>query len=188
MIAIGVTGSLSSGKSTVSKIIGGKKYPIFSADKVVYKLYKNALFVKNLKKQFKIKSSRDIKKSLKKLISLDKKILKKLEKYIHPHVRKKMFKFIKKNRKKKIIVLEIPLLIESKLMRFFDLIILVSSNKKTRLKRYIRNGGTKKTFNLLDKNQINVKKKIKYSNHTIHNNKPLGVLKDNVKLLISKYE
>ena len=82
MIAIGVTGSLSSGKSTVSKIIGGKKYPIFSADKVVYKLYKNALFVKNLKKQFKIKSSRDIKKSLKKLISLDKKILKKLEKYM----------------------------------------------------------------------------------------------------------
>ena len=36
---IGLTGSLSSGKSTALKILAKRKYPIFSADKEVKKLY-----------------------------------------------------------------------------------------------------------------------------------------------------
>ena len=39
MIKIGITGSLSSGKTTVSKMISRKKYPLFSADKSVLNLY-----------------------------------------------------------------------------------------------------------------------------------------------------
>ena len=41
MIKIGITGSIASGKTTASKILSFKRGPLFSADKVVKKLYQN---------------------------------------------------------------------------------------------------------------------------------------------------
>ena len=35
MIKIGITGSIASGKSTVAKILSGKKFPLFDSDKEV---------------------------------------------------------------------------------------------------------------------------------------------------------
>ena len=61
--------------------------------------------------------------------------LKTLEKIIHPIVRKNLKKYIKKNKKQKILIFEIPLLIESKLMKNFDKIIFVNSQKKNRLQK-----------------------------------------------------
>ena len=40
MRIIGITGSIASGKTTVSNLMAGKKYPLFSADKTVFNLYK----------------------------------------------------------------------------------------------------------------------------------------------------
>ena len=88
-----------------------------------------------------------------------------------------MKEFQKRNKNKNIIFFEIPLLIESKLMNFFDYIILVVAPKKNRLKRYLKNGGKKKMFYLLDKNQIPAKKKIKYCDYLIVNNKSKSLLK-----------
>ena len=84
-------------------------------------------------------------------------------------VRKKMVKFLKKNKTKNKI-LEIPLLVENRLMKYFDVIILVSAPKKVRLKRYLQSGGKKFFFDLLDKNQITIKKKVKYCDFLIVNN------------------
>ena len=50
MKKIGITGSLASGKTTASKILSSKKGPLFSADKVVKKLYQNKNFKKLLVK------------------------------------------------------------------------------------------------------------------------------------------
>ena len=61
MIKIGITGSLSSGKTTVSKMISRKKYPLFSADKSVLNLYRNINF-KKIKKTFNLKNSKNLKK------------------------------------------------------------------------------------------------------------------------------
>ena len=46
---------------------------------------------------------------------------------------------------------EIPLLVESKLMKFFDILIFVKSNKKLRMKRFNSKRGDKNLFNLLNK-------------------------------------
>ena len=149
---IGITGSLSSGKSSVANILSKNKNLLFSADKEVKDLYSNYQFKKKLKKKLKIKS-RNIKQEIK-LKLLKKEIsLKELGSIIHPFIRRKMKQFYKKNKNKKIIFFEIPLLIESKLMSFFDYIILVVSPRKNRLKRYLKNGGNKNMFQLLDKNQ-----------------------------------
>ena len=65
-------------------------------------------------------------------------------------------------------------------MNFFDFIILVVAPRKNRLKRYLKNGGSKKMFYLLDKNQIPAKKKIKYCDYLIVNNKSKEILKKKV--------
>ena len=99
MINIGITGTLSSGKSTVAKLISGGKYPFFSADKSVKNLYSKKLFIKKIKKKFNIKNTKGIKQRIKSIIKNDKKKLKELELIIHPLVRKEMRAFLKKKRK-----------------------------------------------------------------------------------------
>ena len=55
MIKIGITGSLASGKTTASQILSHRRGPLFSADKIVKKLYKDKDFKKLLSKTFNIK-------------------------------------------------------------------------------------------------------------------------------------
>ena len=56
MIRIGVTGSISSGKSSFAKMLAQKKYPIFNADLIVTKLYKKKHIITSLKKKFRLKN------------------------------------------------------------------------------------------------------------------------------------
>ena len=66
MIKIGITGSIASGKSTVSKYLSRKGYPTHIADLAVSKIYKNTKIIKKLKRVFKIKSNLNLKKLIKK--------------------------------------------------------------------------------------------------------------------------
>ena len=185
MIKIGITGSLASGKSTVTKLMSKKKYPIFDADKVVANFYKRKNFLIKIKKKFHLKNIKNIKKKIKDLIREDKRILKQLELIIHPLVRKEMRIFMRKKKNAKIGIFEIPLLIESKLMKYFDAIIFVSAQKNIRLRRY---NGSREIFTTLDKRQIIPSKKIKISDYVIYNNSNLVKLKNDVKNLINNYE
>tara|TARA_B100001996_G_C18620461_1_gene577501 strand:- start:263 stop:820 length:558 start_codon:yes stop_codon:yes gene_type:complete len=181
MINIGITGTLSSGKSTVAKLISGGKHPFFSADKSVKNLYKKKFFIKKIKKQFDIQNGKMIKQKVKNIIKNDKKKLRELELIVHPLVRKEMRLFFKK--KGKIKVFEIPLLIESKLNKHFDLIVSIVASKELRLKRYLNKGGNKKIFTILNNRQFKNKKKIKNCDYVIYNNKSLKNLKKQVKEL-----
>ena len=95
-----------------------------------------------------------------------------------------MIAFSKKKQNKNVIIFEIPLLIESKLMKFFDAIILVIAPKKLRIKRYLKNGGDRSMFNLLDKNQMPQKKKLYYCDYLIVNNGSKKVLKKRINDII----
>ena len=66
MKKIGITGSLASGKTTASKILARGKYPLFSADNEVKKLYRNKNFKDLVSNKFNIKKTQIIKKILKK--------------------------------------------------------------------------------------------------------------------------
>ena len=176
---IGITGSLSSGKSSVASILSKKKNLLFSADRTVQSLYKSKTFRKKLCKKFKIKEF-DLKKEIKKNLLSKKISLKSLGKFIHPMVRVKMKKFYKKNKNKKILFFEIPLLIESKLMNFFDFIILVVAPRKLRLKRYLKKVGNKDIFNLLVNGQMSARNKVKFCDYLIVNNKSKAKLRSKV--------
>tara|TARA_B100000900_G_C20539012_1_gene699592 strand:- start:919 stop:1485 length:567 start_codon:yes stop_codon:yes gene_type:complete len=187
MIRIGITGSLASGKTTASKILANKRGPLFSADKEVKELYKNRSFRSLISKKFKVQNDNRIKILLKEKILNSKRNLKKLEKIIHPLVRKKMKQFTQKNKNKKILFYEIPLLIESKLMGFFNVIIFIKSKKKVRLKRFISKKGDKKFFNLLNSKQLSDQKKIKHCDYVVVNEKNIKILKNKLLSIINRH-
>ena len=117
MIRIGILGDIGSGKSFVAKSFN---YPVFNADNEVGKLYKKnrKIFIKLNKALPKYITQFPIKKQeITRSILANKNNLRKIIKIIHPEVRKKMNIFVKKNKKKKLIILDIPLLLENKINR-----------------------------------------------------------------------
>ena len=188
MKIFGITGSLASGKTTASRILSKKKGPLFSADIFVKNLYRNKNFKKLIKKKFNINENSNFKNILKNKILENRSLIQTLEKIIHPLVRKEMRKFIKKNRNKKYIFLEIPLLIESKLMKIFDVIIFVKAKKSIRLKRFKSKGGSSKIFQILNNRQIKDTKKIKFCDHVVVNEKNLEFLRENLLDILKSYE
>lgn len=186
MKVIGITGSIASGKTTVANIMADRKYPLFSADKVVSSLYKKKFFTEILTKKFKLKEKKKIKKQIKLVLKENKKNLYKLETIVHPLVRKEMKIFLKK--KNKFLFLEIPLLVESKLNRYFDKVVFVDVKKKIRLKRYLKKKGSKRTFSLLNSRQLSSVVKKRKCDYTINNNYSLEILKKKVKNFMRSYE
>ena len=110
MIKIGLTGSIASGKTTASIIISKRRGPLFSADDVVKKLYLKKNFRNIIVKKLKLKSNSNFKEMIKNCIFKKKGTLRKLEKIIHPKVRKEMLIFLKKNKKKKITIFRDPII------------------------------------------------------------------------------
>ena len=188
MKKIGITGSLASGKTTASKILSSGKGPLFSADLVVKKLYQKKSFKQLLSKKLKINYNKNFKKKLKSILIQNKISIKKLEHTIHPLVRKEMIKFTNKNKDKSIIFYEIPLLIESKLNKNFDVIIFIKARKMIRLRRFKAMGGNKKLFEILNKKQLSDKKKINFCDHVVVNESNIKMLKEKLLDIINKYE
>ena len=161
MIKIGIVGDIGSGKSFVSRQFG---FPVFNADKEVSKIYKkNKSCFKKLKKKLpKFVFSFPVKrKELLKAVSDNKINLNKIEKIVHPMVQKNMNKFIKKNKNKKILIFDIPLLLESKNYKNYT-IIFVQAKKKDIYKNLKKRANFNlKMINKLRKSQLplEIKKK-----------------------------
>ena len=188
MIKIGITGSLASGKTSASKILSSRRGPLFSADKVVKNLYKKNSFKSLVAKKLDLQLNTKFKDEVKVKILQKKENLKKLEKIIHPLVRKEMLVFLRKNKNKKFLFFEIPLLIESRMTKYFDTIIFIKSKNNLRLKRYKLKGGSVKLFYLLDKQQLKDTKKMKFCDHIVVNNRSLSILKKKLSNIIKLYE
>ena len=188
MKKIAITGSLSSGKTTASKILAAKRGPLFSADDVVKKLYKKRTFRIFLSKKLKIKNFSNIKAIIKNKILENSFTIKKVEKYIHPLVRKEIKLFINKNKKRKFIFFEIPLLIESKLNKQFDVIFFLKASRKIRLKRFMSKGGDKEIFSILNKKQLSDNKKAKFCDHVVVNQRNIKILKKILLGIFKQYE
>mgnify|MGYP000863182284 CR=1 FL=1 len=130
MKRIGILGDIGSGKSYVARNFS---YPVFNADEEVNILYKKnkKTFVK-LKKILPkyIKSFPINKLEISKAILINKVNLKKIIKIVHIEIKKKMFSFLKKNKNKEIVILDIPLLLENKINKKGDILIFVQSQRK----------------------------------------------------------
>ena len=144
MIKIGILGDIGSGKSFVAKSFG---YPIFDADAEVAKIYQKdkEIFRKLKKKLPKFFTSFPInKKDVTEAIMYNKTNLNKIVSIIHGEIRKKLSKFLKKNEKQKVLILDIPLFLENRINKKDDVLIFVDAKKPEILKRLKK----RKNFNL----------------------------------------
>ncbi len=152
MIIIGLTGGIGSGKSTIARYLKKKKIPVFDSDAEVNLLYKNkdADLINIIKK---ISSSPKIirrghvdKKMLGEIVFSDAKKLKKLEKVIFKKLDKKRQAFIKKNKqqRRKLVVLDTPLLFENKINKICNHVILAKAPVKERVRRILKRPGMTK--------------------------------------------
>ena len=187
MIRIAVLGDIGSGKSYVAKQFG---YPVFNADTEVAKLYRKSRKCYNkLKKTLpRYINSFPIKKiDISKAIIANQHNLKKIIKIVHPEVRSHMNNFIKKNKNKKLIILDIPLLMENKINKKNDILIFVDAQKKEinkRLKK--RPNFDPKILAKFRKLQLPVEHKKQKANFIIKNNFRNNSIKKNVKKVLEK--
>ena len=187
MIKIGILGNIGSGKSFVAKSFG---YPVFNADEEVSKIYKKEkkIFLKLRKVLPKYIHSFPIsKKEVLSAILANENNLKKIVKIIHLEVRKKLNIFLKNNKKKKIVILDIPLLLENKINKKDDILLYVQSKKSDILKRLIkRKNFNKKLINKFQNLQLPLDYKKKKSHYIIKNNFTKKSVKKEVKVILNK--
>ena len=144
MIRIGILGDIGSGKSFVAKNFG---YPVFNADYEVSKLYEKN---KNVYQKFKKILPEYIyefpidKIQLSKAILANNSNLKKIIKIVHKEIRNKLQSFLIKNKRKRFVILDIPLLLENKINKKKDILVYVESAKID----ILRNLKKRKNFNV----------------------------------------
>ncbi len=191
MILIGITGIIGSGKTLALNFFREKKITVFSADEEVKKILEKKIVKDKIYKKFPNAFSRKKidKNKLALIVFNDKKKLNYLEKIIHPLVKQKKKNFLNKNKKKKIIVMEIPIIFEKKSKKNYDCIILMNTNKKVQRQRVMkRKNMTSQLLKKIMANQIANKKK-KYADYIINNNgtknKTRKILKEILNKIIS---
>ena len=188
MIKIGIVGDIGAGKSFIARQFG---YPVFDADKQVSKIYKeNNNCFKKLKKKLPnfIKSFPIKKNELKNAVLNNKNNLKKIENIVHPEVQKNMKKFIKLNKNKKILIFDIPLLIENKIYNKKKMVLVFVDAKKKDINKKLRKRKNydEKIIKKLRKFQLPLEIKKKKSNYLIKNDFKSLNLRKRVKILKNK--
>ena len=187
MIKIGILGDIGSGKSYVAQNFG---YPIFNADYEVAKMYKqNKNIYNKLKKSLPkyIHSFPIEKKEISTAILAEENNLKKIIKIVHLEIRKKMNTFLKKNKNKKIVILDIPLLLENKINKKNDTLVYVDSPKSDiliRLKK--RKNFNQKLLKKFKTIQLPTRYKRKKSHFIIKNNFTKKSVKDAIKYILKE--
>ena len=185
MIKIGILGDIGSGKSYVAQNFG---CPVFNADYEVAKLYQKnkKVFIKLKKSLPKYIFSFPIeKKEISNAILANKNNLNKIIKIVHLEIKKKMNFFLKKYKNSKIVILDIPLLLENKINN--DILVYVQSKRSSILKRLKK----RKNFNqkLLKKFkaiQLPISYKKKKSQFIIKNNFTKKSVNDGIKSILKE--
>ena len=157
MIKIGILGDIGSGKSYVAQNFG---YPVFNADYEVAQLYQKdkKIFIKLKRSLPKYIHSFPIQKEeISDAILINKNNLNKIVKIVHTEVRKKMNNFLNTNKNKKIVILDIPLLLENKINKKKDILVFIQSKQSDILKKLKK----RKNFN---QKLLKKFKAIQYSN------------------------
>lgn len=169
MIIIGITGSIGTGKTTVSKMLKMLRIPVFDSDKKVKEILdKNHFVIKKISKIWPdVISTNQNQNKINKIelsdkIFRSKKERKKLEDIIHPLVEKERNMFLQSSTNFRIVGLDIPLLYEVGLDKKCDYVFLMYTSKKIQKNRVLlRSNMTEKKFELINNAQWSFEKKAK---------------------------
>jgi len=187
MIRIGIIGNIGSGKSYVAQNFG---HPVFNADYEVAQLYQRDKKIFNkLKKSLPkyIQSFPIKKKEVSNAILANKNNLNKIVKIVHTEIRKKMNDFLKKHKNKKIVILDIPLLLENKINKKEDILVFIQSKSSDILKNLKkRKNFNQKLFKKFKNIQYSLKYKKKKSDFIIINDFTKKSVNDGIKKILKE--
>lgn len=194
-LIIGLTGSIATGKSTVSSLIENLNVPIIDADKIAREVVKpGRKAYHNIIKEFGpniLQNDQMLnRQKLGEIIFQNQKKRELLNKIVHPDVREEMQKqrdhYVKLGVKS--VVLDIPLLFESKLTSYVHKIIVVFVQKELQLKRLMaRDHLTEKEALRRINSQIPISEKIKLADAIIDNNRTKKATSNQVKNILSDW-
>ena len=185
-LRIAIVGKIASGKSSVLDIFKEKNYLALSSDDIVHKLYKEPDIQQLIIKKLKIKDNQDFLSALREHLKVNLKDLEKLERIVHPLVRKEIEKAFKAS-SSPLLVAEVPLLFKAHMENMFDIIIGVDVKEDIQLKRLHIRDQEKSAFlkrindvnNLFDEHRDDL-------DYLISNNLDFSNLKKQVSKIINK--
>ncbi|MFA5063393.1 MAG: dephospho-CoA kinase [Candidatus Omnitrophota bacterium] len=190
-IVIGLTGNFGSGKSTIARIFSAYGSKIIDADEIAHSCFsrKNKVYKKTIS-MFGAKiltPDKNIDRhKLARIVFNDKKLLGKLNSIVHPEVIR-IIKSKINSKKKGVIVLDAPLLLEAGLRNMVDRLLVAEVTRDTRIKRLLG----KRSLSRMDiakriRFQIPDNAKARLADFIIDNNGSLAETRKQVKELIMK--
>ena len=186
MIRIGIIGDIGSGKTYVANNFG---YPVFNADNEVSTVYKkNKKIFKKLNKKIPehILTFPIDKNEITGAILSNKSNLKKIIAIVHEEIRKRMKIFLNKNKKKQIVILDIPLLLENKINRKRISWFMLNQKKRYTKKIKKRVNFNPELYKKFQQSQLSTSYKKRKSNFIIKNNFTKKSVRIGIKNILSK--
>lgn len=178
MVIVGVTGSIGTGKTTVAKMLRRLGAVVIDADDIAHRAMEpgNPAW-KKISSRFGKGILRDDgyidRKKLGEMVFSDKKELKKLCDILHPEVYRRMRVIVSRTRKadsSALVVLDVPLLLETGGRKHIDKLIVVSAPRSVQLERACRKFDLKRSAILRRiRMQMPLKDKVKEADHVIDN-------------------
>ncbi|EJM3218598.1 dephospho-CoA kinase [Listeria monocytogenes] len=192
---IGLTGSVATGKSTVSSMIQQAGIPLVDADIAARKVVEPGTeglkeIVAYFGEEILLADGTLNRAKLGKIIFKDKEKREKLNEITHPRVKEYMFeareRFFRAG--EELVFFDIPLLFESHLESLVDQIIVVWTTPETELKRLMeRNNLTKEEALARINSQIGIDEKAKKADFVINNNESLEKTQKQVYTFIERF-
>ncbi|HBM90257.1 MAG TPA: dephospho-CoA kinase [Rhodospirillaceae bacterium] len=193
-LLIGLTGSIGMGKSTAAKRFAALGLPVFCADDVVHILLAEEGSAKTkIMKLFPqaIQAGQISRKKLGKLVFEDSEKREKLEKVLHPLVRKAEKTFWEKAKKDKVraVLFDIPLLFETGVDKKCDITLCVSASAEIQKERVLRRKNmTEDRFHAILKQQMPDAEKKRRATFIITSDDERGDMYRQIKILWAKIE
>ncbi|PPR25128.1 MAG: Dephospho-CoA kinase [Alphaproteobacteria bacterium MarineAlpha9_Bin4] len=191
MIVIGITGSVGTGKTETSSFFKRQKVPVFDSDYEVSLLYKKPVVLKLIQEQFPLafKGDRLLKEELASIVFEDKKKLLLLEKIIYKFLNKSRYSWIRRQfrNRKRLVVLDVPLLFEKDNKRKYDKTLVVTCSEKIQKIRVLkREGWNKRRLVLTKRQQLTDKKKKKLADIVVYSDRGKRYIYNTVNDILNK--
>jgi len=187
-IIVGITGGFCTGKTTVSKIFSKLGAEVFSADILAHRSLKEPTIrrkIVNLLGRGILTSGKIDRKKVREIVFDNKVLLKRLSEIIHPYVKKKLKVLIRKS-KSRVVILDIPLLIESGLRRLVDVLVVVAACQDRQIRRARQRRINKRQAIKIINSQVPLRKKIALADFVINNDGSINDTKRQIRAVFKE--